>query len=446
MTVSNIQIPTNWEEYGSIKKWKNSLKYNSYKNRLSPKTYQAMKNWMPLFIEFAEKTPDDIIPEADVENGKDIVKARLSNFCTWLEDVKEKTHKTSVHGAYHIIRGFYSHNNINTQKIRTPKIEPSEVQFTDDNLPLFDIIEVEKSDGIKKKEKRIKRDLIKNFLDCLSPRDKIICMCLKDSGLDISDLLDLPLKTVRYQDNSSERIFIKSQRNKTGEILATFFTKETTKLVKNYVQLHRKNADDNEPIFVQSNHEFKISFHKKNNRKFDSAIDELKPESVDPHYLSKSFRIATEKLEKLLSTNENRFRILQREKQSPLRPKRFRKLFNAVCDEVGIPVDIKRVFMGKSDPSNKVYGSKSRQDLELFFEKIEPSLMIYSEPQNESDLLELKKIKDDYTQLQKEFQQFKNKGSNESTNENYFLSQMLKNGTKKDYERFLKLFLENKEN
>lgn len=396
MTVSNVQILTNWEEYGSIKKWKNGLKYNSHKNRLSPKTLQAIRNWMPLFIEYTQKNPDDIIEEA--LKGKEVVKARLSDFCTWAEEEKGKKFNASVHGSYHIIRGFYAHNDINTQKIRTPKTEPSEVQFTDDNVPLFDIIEVEKSDGTKEKEKRIKREFIKNFLECLSPRDKIICMCIKDSGMDSSDILDLTLKTVRYQDSSQERIFVRDLRNKTGEILATFFSKETTKLVRSYVQLHRKNANDDEPIFVQSSQEFKVEFNKKHKRRFDPTIDELKHHAVEPHYLAKCFRIATQKLEKLLSTSEKPIRILQRNKQSPLRPKRFRKLFNDVCDGAGIPTDIKRVFMGKSDPANKVYEGKSRQDLELYFEKIEPKLTIYSEPRNESDLLEIKKLREELEQ------------------------------------------------
>ena len=69
-------------------------------------------------------------------------------------------------------------------------------------------------DKIIKKEKRIKREFIKSFLECLSLRDKIICMALKDSGLDSGDLLNLTLKVVRYQDSDSEIIFIRSQRNK----------------------------------------------------------------------------------------------------------------------------------------------------------------------------------------------------------------------------------------
>lgn len=368
---------------------------------MSEKTLQAIRNWMPLFIEYTQKNPDDIIEEA-VKGGKETIKARLSDFCTWSEEEKGKKFNASVHGSYHLIRGFYSHNDLNTQKIRTPKTQPSEVQFTDDTVPLFDIVEIEKSDGTKHKDKRIKREFLKTFLECLTPRDKIICMAIKDSGLDSSDLLDLTLKIVRYQDSSSERIFVRSIRNKTGEILATFFSKETSKLIRSYVQLHRKNALDGEPIFIQSAHEFKIQFNKRNHRKFDSSIDELKPESVDPHYLAKCFRLATGKLEKILSTSDKPYRILQRGKQSPLRPKRFRKLFNDVCDSSGTPVDIKRVFMGKSDPANKVYEGKSRQDLEMYFEEIEPRLTIYSEPINESSLLEIKRLNDKIDKQEKE--------------------------------------------
>ena len=434
MTVSHIQILTNWEEYASIKKWKNGLKYNSHKNKLSPKTHQAIRNWMPLFIEYTQKNPDEIIEES--LKGKETVKARLSDFCTWAEEEKGKKFNASVHGSYHIIRGFYSHNDINTQKIRTPKTEPSQVQFTDDAVPLFDIVEIEKSDGTKEKEKRIKREFIKSFLECLPPRDKIICMCIENSGLDSSDLLDLTLKTVRFQDPSEERIFIRSQRNKTGEILATFFTKETTKLIKSYVQLNRKNANDDEPIFVQSNHEFKIEFHKRNNRRFDSAIDELKPQAVDPHYLAKCFRLATQKLEKLLSTSEKPVRILQRNKQSPLRPKRFRKLFNDVCDAAGIPVDIKRVFMGKSDPANKVYEGKSRQDLELYYEKIETQLTIFSEPINESNLLEIKRLNEKLEQSEQNQRMFMQQAKEELRREikeqfRYYKEEEIKHKKKK---------------
>lgn len=391
LLLSVSQILDNWEEYVTIKKWKNGLKYNSHRNRLSPKTEQAIKIWMPLYIEFTRKNPDELVDEA--LNGKETVKARLSDFCTWLIEERGKKFNAAVHGSYHMIRGFYSHNDINTQKIRTPKVDPSEVQFTDDQVPLFDIVEVEQPDGSKTKEKILKRQLIKTFFECLSLRDKIIAMCIKDCGMDSGDVLDIPLATIRYQDTSQERIFIRGLRNKTGEIISTFFSTETSKLVRNYVKLNRSNADDTETIFVESTKEFKINFNKKYGRSFNPELDKLKLGPVDPHNLSRSFRLATEKLEKLLSTNEKPVKFLQRIKQSPLRPKRFRKLFSEVCDVVGIPVDVKRVFMGKSDPSNKPYEGKSRQDLELYYEKIEPKLMIYSEEPSTTKIQEMMQLK-----------------------------------------------------
>jgi len=371
------QILANWQEYATIKNWKKGLKYNSHSNRLSVQTAHAINVWMPQFIAYTQKNPDEIIEEALA--GKHVVKERLSDFCTWLQDVKHRKLNNAVHGSYHIIRGFYSHNEINTQKIRTPKIDPSEVQFSDDRVPLFEVKEIVK-DGKTTKRKVIKRDFIQKFFSCLSNRDKIIAMCIKDSGLDSGDILKLPLSIIRYQDPSQERIFIRSKRSKTGEIISTFFTRETTKYVKEYERVNRKNAEDNESIFIQSAKEFKIDFFKKNKRKFNPDVDELKYNPMNPHALAKYFRTATMDLEKQLG-----IKILERLKQNPLRPKRFRKLFNDACNDAGIPTDIKRVFMGKKDPSNKPYEGKARIDLELFYEKVEPVLSIYSKPVDDID-------------------------------------------------------------
>ena len=75
---------------------------------------------MPLFVEYTQKNPDEIIEEA--LNGKETVRSRLSDFCTWLQQEKEKKFNSSVNAAYSVIRGFYSHDDVNTQKIRSPKL------------------------------------------------------------------------------------------------------------------------------------------------------------------------------------------------------------------------------------------------------------------------------------------------------------------------------------
>ena len=307
-------------------------------------------------MEYKQKNPDEIIEEA--LNGKNIVRESLSDYFTWLQDVKGKSYNSSIQGSYSIIRGFYSHNDINTQKIRSPKSKPSEVQFSDDNIPLMEIIEV---DG--KKQKITKRDLIRDFLNELSFRDRTITLCQLSSGLDSADLLNLPLSLIRYQDQ--DRFFIRNLRSKTQETFSVFFSREASKMLRKYERLRRREASDTDFIFVN-----------RNNGKIASRD------------LSDNLRLSAIRLFKQLP------------KQSPLRPKRFRKLFSDVCDDAGLPVDIKRVFMGKSDPANKTYEGQSRLDLELYYERIEPNLTIFSEPfdnssenkklRTELDILKLK--------------------------------------------------------
>ena len=393
------QVLANWEDYATVKQWKRGLKVNSHSNRLSEKTLESLRIWMPLFVEYTQKTPDEIIEEA--LNGKETVRSRLSDFCTWLQQEKEKKFNASVNAAYSVIRGFYSHNDVNTQKIRAPKLKPTEVQNTDDLVPLFDIVEV---DGQKKKV--LRRAFIRDYLECMAYRDKVINMCLISCGMDDGDLLKLPLATIRYQDPNSERIFIRNFRNKTGESINTFFTKETTKLVKSYEQKYRKDAPDSEPIFSKNKSLLKQSFAKNYGRQFDRVTDDLDFEAIDPHILAMNNRNAVKKLEKLMSSQENSVKFLQSKKQSPLRPKRWRKLFNDACDAAGVPTDIKRIFMGKSDPANKPYGGKAKQDLEMYYELVEPNLTVFSEVKSESTK-ETEELKQEVDELKKQLKKDK---------------------------------------
>jgi len=387
-----MQILAKWEEYASVKTWKKGLKENSHKNKFSPHTLESIRIWMPLYLEYSQKNPDDLIEEA--LSGKETVRARLSDFCTWLQDEKGKKYNAAVQGAYAMIRGFYSHNNVSTQKIRIPRLQPSQVQFSDDNLPLFDVIT--NCNNIQKKI--IRRDFLKEFFTYLNSRDQIIALCIMSSGLDSGDLLNIKLATIRYQDPNQDRIFIRDLRNKTGESVTTFFSTEASKLVRNYVNTFRKDAEDSEPVFVLAFKELKKIFRKKNGRKWTIYDDELKPVAVEPESISNNFRDAVIRYNK-----EHKGKKIQLipNKQSPLRPKRFRKVFNDACDDAGITTDIKRVFMGKSDPANKTYEGKSRQDLEIYYKKVEPNLVIFSEPTTTKSE-DVKKLQEDLDLMKKD--------------------------------------------
>ncbi|MCH7648849.1 MAG: hypothetical protein IIA83_09610, partial [Thaumarchaeota archaeon] len=134
-------------------------------------------------------------------------------------------------------------------------------------------------------------------------------------------------------------------------------------LTRNYARINRKDADDAEPVFIKT---WKEARKEGENR-------------LKPHIVAENFRNAV----KAYNTETKDTKIpLHDKKQSPLRPKRFRKVFSDACNDAGIPTDIKRIFMGKTDNSNKVYDGKARQDLELYYERVEPNLTIYSEPES----------------------------------------------------------------
>ncbi|MCV0398501.1 MAG: hypothetical protein K5785_00745 [Nitrosarchaeum sp.] len=399
--MSKVQITTAWQDYASVKNWKRGLKTKSKVNKLSEKTDEAIRNYMPLFLEFKQKNPDEIIEEA--LSGKYVVRESLSDFATWLQDIKNKSFNQSVHASYHIIRGFYSHNDINTQKISTPVIDPSKVQTTDDNLPLFDYKEVGNGDE-KQVTMELKREFIGKFFDLFDLRYKAIMMCIKDTGADSGDILSWTLDMVRNQEQH-ERIFIRILRKKTRQYACHFLSKETTKIVRRYERMHRSEADDSDFLFVQSMTDFRAEFTTKYGRQFVNGTDKIELAPLTTHNLSDAARTATRKMEKILVDEGTPMKILRKNQQSPLRPKRFRKVFSDACDYAGIPVDIKRLFMGKSNKANEEYEGKSRQNLEMYYaNKLEPILTIYSKPK-EISTEEIKKLEDKLDQKDVQYQE-----------------------------------------
>ena len=380
--MENLQVTVTWEDFATVKIWKRGLQAGSNKNRMSDATLKAMRYYFPMFLEYKKMNPDEIIEEALV-GRRMVVMDSLSDFCNWLQDVKHKSYNESINGSHAVVRGFYSHNEINTQKIKIPKREPSIVATTDDNFPLYDIVTVVKEDGKKKKVKRIKRALLQRYFNYLNLRDKTVLMCIMSTGADTGDILKWTLGMVRYQQSESGRIFIRKLRNKTSEEAAYFLTKEATKYLMDYILTFRRDAEDHEPIFVISRKEFKTTFRKLNGRKFDPERDEFVLPPLRTGRLSFVCREATEKLQESLRAEGKNIKLLFDGQQSPARPKRFRKLFASMCDDANIPKEIKRFFMGKADPSNDAYIPKDRIDLELYYEEIEPKLTIFSDPESQ---------------------------------------------------------------
>jgi len=94
--------------------------------------------------------------------------------------------------------------------------------------------------------------------------------------------------------------------------------------------------------------------------------------------------------------------------QSPLRPKRLRHVFRSACNYAGIVDDMVRVFLGQSGMSSKIYLGKSKQELEFFYNLVEPKITVYEdenkiEPEQIVKLNErIKKQDDKIERLQQE--------------------------------------------
>lgn len=372
---------SNWEEFATVKMWKKGLTRKSKDKKLSEGTWKSVRYRMPVFLKLHNMTPDELIEEAlkDSILGND----RADEFYNHLKDDLGLDASSSHIAAYGVIRGFYSHNRIDTRGWITPIAPPKKVEVTDANYPLYKIIQIDGSDGKKSKKLVLNRELVKEFESYLNYRDKLIRGILHSASMDIGDLLRLTVGWVRSQDGH-ERLFYYTYRDKSNEIQKTFVSAIYTKMLRDYVTKDRFDALDSDPLFVNLLKDRKRKFHLQNHRKWTLGDPLPKAEKISEEVVSQNFREA----------QRNMGIPLEKKVQSPYRPKRWRKVFKSAATKAGIDVELRRVFMGKADKSEKEYVGKSREELEYYYEVMEPEFDIYSDSQNDE---EIEKIKAEYS-------------------------------------------------
>lgn len=358
---SQFRIQYHLESYNTIKTWKRGLARKSYTGSLPESTWKNSIYWIEKLVKSSGLSPDELIEEAN--SATDDAEDRLYNCFGWSKKQK-LDHNSLIVGVYGNLRGFYSHNKIDTRDWHSPKPLPRVVEQTDANFPLF------RPNKVTKKLE-LNLDLVLNFLRQLNHRDEVIAVCLVSTGMDIGDLVKLDLSFVRSQ-ASHERIFVSNFRNKNGEWIKTFFSKEATSLLRKYIKQERVDANDSEPIFITSKSERKKQFKLEHKRAFKiDSLDELpKGRRVDTRVVATNYRNAQDSLGI----------HLERGKQAPLRPKRFRHIFRQACQLGGVGDDMARVFMGQKSASSKSYQPKSREELEVLYEAVEPFVTVYSDP------------------------------------------------------------------
>jgi len=358
----------NWQDYATVKRWKTRLAINSFTQELSPSTWRCACAWMPQFMKFTKKSPDELIAEAKIDS--DIGEEMVSKFFVHLK--KTLSNNSAKNGAHGYMRGFYKHNKINTQNWHNPKSTVSYVKKIDAQYPMFVLNETTQKFDLN-------RTFLRSFLRELSIRDETFALCLISTGQDSGDILKLNVGFVRNQDSKFERLYLNDNRGKTAEELKVFFSREATKKIREYVRKERSDAADNEPLFITSNIERRRIFALEHKRQFREGDILPKGTRLLPKILSVSFRLIEQKLGIKMEKGQ----------QSPLRPKRLRHVFRSACSYAGIEDDMVRVFLGQVGQSSKAHLGKSREELEFFYKLVEPKITIY----NDEPVEEIEKLK-----------------------------------------------------
>jgi len=306
------------------------------------------------------------IEELVAEARKDVTKTqkRLDDFYEWLQRVPNPPLRESAayQAAYAPVRGFFANLNITFQrqwgKRHSRKEHVSEAIKQDSQYDFFPVDEGTRTI-------RFDRDLMQKFLHNLKLRDQAIALALLSSSQDSSDLFSLNIGDIQQQTNN--RVFWEGRRGKTEITFRTFFSKEATKFVRRYIEQERRNATEDEPLFVYTS-------HKRPSLKL----------RMETRYLSQIYREAAKKLGI----------TWKRRDQNPLRPKRMRHLFRTACDTVGVNELYINCFMGHKNHMGQKYSELPRARLELEYLRVEPFLTVYGEAEEKEEFRgEISKLK-----------------------------------------------------
>lgn len=344
-------------KFKSVQNWLNSLDQmakNRGKKGLS-ETAKAMRlGRMWEYTNKGELNPDELLREAQEDMDK--AGKRLSDY---FEEKKLKVSFNSALTSLCYLRGFYTHNNlVFPKKWGVPKKVVSKVSERDGKNSFYKY-------NAETDEIEFKNGNMQHFIQNLNFRDQTITLCLLSSGADATDILNLNVDFVkdgRGKIVDDKRLFWHSNRAKTGEPFKTFFSEEATESLKRYVEQKRANASDDEPLFVQSEREYK---RKNPITKEMETITEGK--RLEVHALSMNFRVAAKKMGYAKEKNV----------ASLFRPKRFRHLFRTACAIARIDGGYVRAMMGHASNVSASYLEQANGIFEKMYVKVEPLLTVF---------------------------------------------------------------------
>ncbi|MHA1787102.1 MAG: tyrosine-type recombinase/integrase [Candidatus Thorarchaeota archaeon] len=321
------------------------------------KTWNKDKRVLELYCEYRGLTPKEVLTEA--QQDLDVSYDKLSEYFMYL--TKTRKPEPLSHNAgityFAINRSFLTYNGIVfTKKHMTPSKTKPKVRQTYRKLPLWG------------KDKRLDGNF-RIWLDGMSKVHRSIALCVLSSGQKARMILRLNVDFVTEQPEDRLNLWLDTERIKTGEDVITFFTKEATRRLREYVKVHRKEAKPSDPLFVNE-----------------------RGERMNVAALQSAFRRATDKL------------FGKTVKDNPLTSTRLRHLFESACRKARLDPDIKKLFMGHKTSISGEYNTDNIDDLLEEYLRVEPYLTIYEGTTSAEIEADIEQLKENLTHMISEYQ------------------------------------------
>jgi hypothetical protein len=160
---------------------------------------------------------------------------------------------------------------------------------------------------------------------------------------------------LKAQDGKS-RLYWEGNRTKTGEPFKVFFSKEATEFMWRYVEQERREAGNDEPVWVTGK---EYSYRYNGEQVQIGGV-------MTSQALNDNFRTAAEAMD-----------VTENGKPNPLRPKRFRHLFRTACTSAGLDPGVAQAFMGHATPISAKYLSQGKAFLLSQYVHVEPFLTVF---------------------------------------------------------------------
>lgn len=319
-------------------------------------TWKKDKRVLELYCEYRGLTPKEVLTEA--QQDLDVSYDKLSEYFQYL--TKTRKPKPLSHNAgityFAIVRSFLTYNDIMfTKKHETPSKTKPKVRQTYRNFPVWG------------KDKRLDGNF-RIWLDGMSKVHRSIALCMLSSGQKANMILRLNIDFLTGQPEERLNLWLDTERIKTGEDVISFFSKEATRRLREYVKVHRKDAKPSDPLFVNE-----------------------RGERMTVPALQSAFRRATDKL------------FGETVKDNPLTPTRLRHIFESACRKAKLDPDIKKLFMGHKTSISGEYNTDNIDDLLESYLEVEPYLTIYEGTTSAEIEADVKQLKQNLTHMITEY-------------------------------------------